>query len=374
MRSRLPELLLPVFSLVLAAGVLELGFAALNRAAERSRIPHPHGEMSDFTRYHPILGWDGIPGVHRPLVRHVVKLNSFGNRSPEATLAKPEGVRRVVILGDSQAWSLGVGDDETIGVQLEARLNARGGQRWEVVNTGIGGYGTDQAYLKHLIQGLRYDPDVVVEIAFKNDLGENAATSAWHVGKPRFYFEGSRLCLGNVPPAKAEGWPEDALLPDPPRQLAWSQTWRFLQRRSWRFGQPPQPDPADMQRLREHLDCIANRESYAGDGDTIMKELLRRLDVLERSRGGQLVTLFVPRPVEYRRKRPRPTYYDAVAAELRRSGLAVLDLLPYGQSRRLTADELFLSRDSHLSVRGCALAAEMLAEEILRRDPVLKER
>ncbi len=364
LRPHLPELLLTVLSLALAAGALELGFGALNRAAERDRLPHPHGEMSAFTRYHPILGWDGIPGVRLPLVNHVVALNSFGNRSPEVTLAKPAGVRRVVLLGDSQAWSLGVGDDETIGVQLEARLNARGGQRWQVVNTGIGGYGTDQAYLKHLIQGLRYEPDAVVEIAFKNDSGENAATNAWHVDKPRFYFEGQRLCLGNIPPAKAEGWPEDALLPEPPRLLAWSQTWRFLQRRSWRFGPLPRPDPADLERLRPHLDCLANHESYTGDGAAIMKELLRRLDALERSRGSRLVTLFVPRPVEYRRKRPRPTYYDPVAADLRRAGLTVLDLLPYGKSQGLTAQELFLRRDSHLSARGCALAAEMLAAEI----------
>lgn len=363
-RGRLPELLLAAFSLALALAALELGSSAANRALERERVPHPHGEMSDFTRYHPILGWDGIPGARQPLVRHVVTLNSHGNRSPEAAFEKPAGVKRVVILGDSQAWSLGVADHETIGVQLEARLNARGGQRWQVINTGIGGYGTDQAYLKHLIQGLRYGPDVVVEIAFKNDPSENESTNAWHVDKPRFYFEGPSLCLGNVPPAKAAGWPEDALLPDPPGFLAWSPTWRFLQRRSWRFGAPPRPAPADLERLRPHVDCLGNRDSYSGDGHTIMKALLRRLDALERSRGSRLVTLFVPRPVEYRRKRRQPTYYDAVAAELRREGLAVLDLKPYGKAQGLTTDEVFLRRDSHLSARGCALAAEMLAGEI----------
>ncbi len=361
-RARLPELLLAAASLALGLVALELAGWAANRPAERR--PHPHGEMADFTRYHPVLGWDGIPGVRLPLVDKLVTLNSQGNRSPEVAFEKPAGVKRVVLLGDSQAWGLGVADDQTIGARLEARLGARGGPRWQVVNLGVSGYGTDQAYLKHLLQGLRYEPDAVVEVAFKNDISENESTRAWNVGKPRFYFEGGKLCLGEVPPVKVEGWPEDALLPEPPRLLAWSQAWRFLQRRSWRFGATPRPDPADLQRLRPQLDCLANRERYDGAGDEIMKAVLRRLDALERGRGSRLVTLFVPRPVEYRRERPRPAYYDAVLQELQREGLAVLDLKPYALARGLTAEELFLSHDSHLSARGSDLAAEMLAAEI----------
>lgn len=361
-RARRPELLLAAASLAVGLLALELAGWAANRAAERR--PHPHGEMADFTRYHPVLGWDGIPGVCLPLLGKPVTLNSQGNRSPEVPFAKPAGVRRVVLLGDSQAWGLGMADDQTIGARLEARLGARGGPRWQVVNLGVSGYGTDQAFLKHLLQGQRYEPDVVVEVAFKNDISENESIRAWNVGKPRFYLDGGRLCLGEVPPVKVEGWPEDALLPEPPRLLAWSQAWRFLQRRSWRFGAPPRPDPADLERLRPHVDCLANRERYDGAGAEIMKALLRRLDAQERGRGGRLLTLFVPRPVEYRTERPRPSYYGPVMEELQREGLAALDLKPYALARGLTAEELFLPRDSHLSARGSDLAAEVLAEAI----------
>ncbi len=361
-RARRAELLLAAASLALVLAGLELAGWLANRAAERR--PHPHGEMADFTRYHPVLGWDGIPGVRLPLLGQVVTLNSQGNRSPEVPFEKPAGVRRVVLLGDSQAWGLGMADDQTIGAQLEARLNARGGAPWQVVNLGVSGYGTDQAFLKHLLQGRRYEPDVVVEVAFKNDISENESTLAWNVGKPRFSLEGGRLCLGDVPPVKVEGWPEDALLPEPPSFLAWSQLWRFLQHRSWRLRAPPRPDPADLERLRPQVDCLAGRQGYSGDGETIMKALLRRLDALERGRGGRFLTLFVPRPVEYRPERPRPSYYGAVLEELRREGLAVLDLKPYAVERGLTGEELFLPRDSHLSARGSALAAEMLAGEV----------
>src|SRR5881296_1825497 len=64
-----------------------------------------------FNQYHPLLGMDGIPGLHvlAPSGKWVTH-NSRGNRSPEVVFAKPSGVRRVVILGDSNAWGYGLGD------------------------------------------------------------------------------------------------------------------------------------------------------------------------------------------------------------------------------------------------------------------------
>src|SRR6185503_2752348 len=100
-------------------------------------------------------GYDGLPGVRGRFHGQTVTHNSQGNRGPEAAFAKPSGVRRVVVIGDSQAWGYGVGDDETIPAQLQRLLNEAGGARYEVLNLGVGGYGTDQAFLKYLVEGRR---------------------------------------------------------------------------------------------------------------------------------------------------------------------------------------------------------------------------
>jgi hypothetical protein len=210
----------------------------------------------------------------------------------------------------------------------------------------------------------------VVEVVFHNDVLENAATQAWRVEKPRFFFEGERLCLGNVPPPRAPGWPESALLSGDGARLwgwqiglSWSQTYRFFQRRSWRFEPPPVPDPNDMALLRAELPCLGNRHEYSGDGEQIMLALLRALAVRTRSHRARLVTLFVPRPREME-NRQRSSVYDAVQAELAGSGLVSIDLRRYAEAAGVGAETLFLAKNAHLSAAGSALAAQALAEAL----------
>jgi hypothetical protein len=89
-------------------------------------------------------------------------LNALGYRDLERTLAKPEGVRRAVCLGDSFTWGVGVLFDDTWPQRLERLLARERGERWEAVNLGEPGLNTVQEASKLAAEGLAYQPDVVV--------------------------------------------------------------------------------------------------------------------------------------------------------------------------------------------------------------------
>jgi hypothetical protein len=122
------NLLLSLLSIFVCAALVEAFFRVLDRGppGRPPRPPAPTAEHYRFNGYHPLLGYDGLPGVRGRFHGQTVTHNSQGNRGPEASFAKPAGVRRVVVLGDSQAWGYGVGDDDTIPAQLGRLLNDGG--------------------------------------------------------------------------------------------------------------------------------------------------------------------------------------------------------------------------------------------------------
>jgi lysophospholipase L1-like esterase len=117
----------------------------------------------------------GIPGSDRvygmlPGLAPPIKTNSFGFRGREITLAKPAGVFRILMLGDSITYGNSVNWDETFSYRLEERLNnTRAAPRFQVLNLGVSGYNTSQelATLREL--GLKFAPDVIVLNVCLND-------------------------------------------------------------------------------------------------------------------------------------------------------------------------------------------------------------
>jgi len=114
-----------------------------------------------------------LPFVHYPNRQGVfygvpVQTNQFGFRGPEMETAKPDGVKRILVLGDSLVFGWGVSQEATIPALLEKRLNAAGG-RCEVVNTGVGNYNSTMEVELFKKTGLALNPDAVILIFFVND-------------------------------------------------------------------------------------------------------------------------------------------------------------------------------------------------------------
>ena len=369
MKRLAQNLLLSLCAVLVCAALVEAVFRVIDRgpAAPSPEATGPTAEHYRFNGYHPLLGYDGLPGVQGRFHGAVVTHNAHGNRGPEVAIAKPAGMRRIVFIGDSQTWGYGVGDEETIPAQLARLLDEGGGPRHEVLNLGVGGYGTDQAFLKYLVQGRRYAPDAVVLTVFKNDPVENAHTVYWGVEKPRFYLDGGRLCLGNVPPARAPGWPNNRLLADREPSLripgtgidlARSATARFFMRREWLPSLMATGD-GGLSLVRPYVGCVRNREAYEGDGMEILTRLVTELKKVTDAEGARLVLLLVPKTKELEDP-GSPAYYEPLKVALRARGIPFVDLrlhLPVDAE-----DAAFLPNDPHLSAAGSRVAAQALRD------------
>ena len=129
--------------------------------------PHPV-----YGRFH-VAGFDGWVKTREFASR--VTINSLGLRGPERGYAKPAGVRRIMVLGDSFTEAAQVAEHESTVSRLEAALNARGPERYEVLNAGVGGWGTGQQLVYLREEGHRYQPDLVLVMLYLgNDVFDNS--------------------------------------------------------------------------------------------------------------------------------------------------------------------------------------------------------
>ncbi len=123
-----------------------------------------------------------------------VRINSEGLRDHEYQATKDAMTFRILVVGDSFTLGRGVNSEETFPKVLEALLNSSaagaGSKKYEVVNAGVDGYGTDQEYL--YLQELlpRYKPDMVIVGLNSNDVDDvmNGIPFALMITKSKNYF------------------------------------------------------------------------------------------------------------------------------------------------------------------------------------------
>jgi lysophospholipase L1-like esterase len=125
---------------------------------------HMQGMIDD-----PDMGYVHPRSISYFLGKNRVTLNSHGLRGKETSYPKPIGKKRVLVLGDSVTFGWGVSDGETFPEKMEPLLVSATGESWEVINSGVNGYNTQQEEAYFRREGIRYDPDVVVLVYVSND-------------------------------------------------------------------------------------------------------------------------------------------------------------------------------------------------------------
>lgn len=127
---------------------------------------------------HPdaILGHVAQPGlVERAYQDITVSTNRYGMRERDYALPKPAGTLRVVLLGDSFIFGLGVQAAQRLGVVLERELAARAGlppEQLEVLHLGASSWSllAECAFARRQLSLLQ--PDLLVHVSVANDLGD----------------------------------------------------------------------------------------------------------------------------------------------------------------------------------------------------------
>lgn len=92
------------------------------------------------------------------------QFNSFGFRDTEHDYAKPQGVFRILGLGDSFTEGAGANFEETYLFRLESMLNNRQGKhpKIEIIKAGIGGYSAEPERILLQYYGVKYEPDLIL--------------------------------------------------------------------------------------------------------------------------------------------------------------------------------------------------------------------
>lgn len=116
-----------------------------------------------------------------------VTFNGIGVRDIDHEQKKPDGVKRIVVIGDSMTEGERVSFEQTSFRQLQTLLNQYSSERWEVINLAQSGFGTLEEIIMLEELGLAYEPDIVVmQIYPNNDICDNAIGSLWLCGSDPF--------------------------------------------------------------------------------------------------------------------------------------------------------------------------------------------
>jgi lysophospholipase L1-like esterase len=306
-------------------------------------------------------GWANTPSTTavygEPEFHFDVKHNALGFRGAEVPAAKPPGKLRVLVLGDSFTYGIGVADDQTFSARLEAL-----DPRFEVLNSGVNGYGTAQELLLLRDQGMALRPDVVLVVFFWNDLANNYMRDF-----PRFRLQDGELI-----------WPEPIAVEKasvrPEQRRTWlrhSRVYRFVSDRLKIVGY----------RLKLLLGIPLESREFVNLGDReaawqLTSALLRELRDRAASIGAQTLVASMPDQVQIETGVTvlglEPEEYD-VQARLREScaalGISFLDLIPALQAGLPAGEPLYYPKDRHLREPGHALVAQALARELDRLAP-----
>lgn len=140
----------------------------------------PTGGHTSFNHRipHPVFGWALQPGIsyinNMPEGNIPVTHNSLGFRDVEHSIENSHDIFRILVLGDSymEGYSVKLEDMFHRNIQLLAHME---NIDIEIINMGVGGYGTLQEYLVFRDIGQHYKPDIVLLGFYSgNDLRNNS--------------------------------------------------------------------------------------------------------------------------------------------------------------------------------------------------------
>lgn len=148
----------------------------------------------------PGLGYNGRCGGVQYTWGHKVVNNRLGFRERDFAMPKPDGMYRVMVLGDSLTWGEGLAVEDRYTARLEALMQAsRPTQRIEVLNFGLRGGSTthERDVLNQHVDAV--DPDLVIVGFCLNDPQPKSQRYSVEGNKfqPLFWIPGllRRLCL-----------------------------------------------------------------------------------------------------------------------------------------------------------------------------------
>ncbi len=330
----LRKLTLSLASLLFALLAAELLIRIAGAAPEVSVISKGRFQLSS----NPKIGFEPVPGLRYEgedlsFYDYQGASNRLGYRDRDHEIAKPPGVWRIVVLGDSIAAGLRVERFEDTFPAILERLLREQGVNAEVINLAVSGYNTQQEVETLADKGLRYRPDLVLVAYSLTD---------------RERVDGD--ILKTLLEAEREKGGGSAARTHP--LLLRSALYRFVRYRVL----PPRPAAASDAEVQRSTDLIS--------GDTVA-EYFGVLGRLARREGFRVVVAVFPRIVHNFARYRFMAQHRYVRGLSAAHGFVHLDLLPELARCRQASGEPVGADNYHPSAYGHRCAAEAMARVIL---------
>ena len=265
--------------------------------------------------------------------------NALGFRGRDRPFEKPPGTFRIVGIGDSFTYGIGVDGHATFLARVEAALDARAPHPVEAINLGIPRYWPDPETLVLEHYGLPFHPDIVIVGVLANDVADTRTGTAG-LGVSRGY-----------------------LITSGARRLGGIGHWLYLRSHVARvlIGQALAGDAKDA---RPELAAEDEEAAWARMGDAF-----DRMVRLSATVDAQLVFLHIPQIGGWKTVVAEDVLTPP--ARLRRFCAAkdchVIDALPAMRDHP-RPDALYYPKDGHCTEAGHALIADVVVRGLEAQD------
>ena len=278
-----------------------------------------------------------------PLIKgENIRINSHGLRDRERSWDKPEGVTRVLGIGDSFTFGYEVREEDCYLKQLELLLNEQK-TKWDVINAGVTGYNMWQ-YLAYLrCCGYKYSPDLItIGVFFDDFYGDPSPPKK--VPQVRRYRSLSFIRLVNFTRNLS-----DLLM----------FRYRYLFDASWLRS---------IEKRREH---IFNKDDYlilTGKADPELfkkyETRLKSISNVAKRHNAKVLVLFIPDIVQL--NYPEFKVINRILKEIcKKCGVEYLDLTRTFECAGNTGKLYMMPHDAHTSPAGHKIIAGEMKKKIL---------
>jgi hypothetical protein len=320
------------------------------------------------------LGWTLAPDTR--VQDGMYRTNRQGLRSDRNyAMRAPPGVTRVAAFGDSF-----VHGSEVANAEVWSRLIERDRPDVEVLNFGVGGYGTDQAWLRYRRDGRRFAPDVVLIGLMVENIGRNVSLfrpayqrdARIPFPKPRFRLDAAGELVAVANPSRSlsdlRNGIESGVLRE---RLAADDYWVRRSPSGWN-GSPLFASSfvrlayavLEHRARRDVSGLYADVEGEPFRVTAAIAEAFHREALADGARRAPVV--FLPdRPALRAAARGATPYWQPMIAELEAEGVEVIDATPALLDAAAGGDVDALFLQGHYGVAGNAALARALEEALL---------
>lgn len=154
-----------------------------------------------FNQTDPILGGFHLPNARERIITPEydvqIQTNKLGLRGRDYNFNKPSNIRRLIVLGDSFTEAFQVSEEESFVKQLESLYNGNhDNDSIQVLNFGMGGFGTTQEFLIYKTLGVKFHPNIVL-LAFYvgNDFSDNYKPVGFSENRPYLHIDNDKFYI-----------------------------------------------------------------------------------------------------------------------------------------------------------------------------------